>query len=566
MNYPLLCRRFGVLFLTLFAVPAVFAATFTVTDGGDDGPGTLRQAIVSANATPGRDQIVLATDVVITTGLPTITDAIDITGARTPAGRYRIDTNFISLGDDVLTFVAGSAGSTVRSIVLGNAGLDSPLTITTSNVTVTDIVTAERVFVTGTDNAIGGPATADANQIGILDIFGAGNVVIRTTAQEVNVFGADDAQIGTVAAGNTIGLLTVQQADGVTIRNNTLFGVRIFDIVAPDSGPALLGNVIDSFVGVELTNVNGALIENNTIRTTGIQVISSTGIDIRRNAITVDGLAIDLGDNGPTPNDAAPDADGGANGLQNYPVLTSASLTAGALTVTGTLTSAPLTPYEIEIFSDEDWNPDARTFIGAFNVTTNAAGIATFSETFTTLLPTPDEVIASTATNRGTVGSPGNAPNSTSEVSAAIAVTQPGTVAFQTATRTVDEAAGTVSITVTRTGGSEGTVTVDYTTANGTATAPGDFTQTSGTLTFGPGVTTQTIVVPLTNNDAAEANETFTVTLTNPTGGATLGQSTTTITITDTDAAVDAAPVPTASTWALMAMALCLALIALFRS
>ena len=42
-----------------------------------------------------------------------------------------------------------------------------------------------------------------------------------------------------------------------------------------------------------------------------------------------------------------------------------------------------------------------------------------------------------------------------------------------------------------------GAITVNYETANGTASAPGDYTTTSGTLTFAQGVTSQTITVPV---------------------------------------------------------------------
>ena len=55
------------------------------------------------------------------------------------------------------------------------------------------------------------------------------------------------------------------------------------------------------------------------------------------------------------------------------------------------------------------------------------------------------------------------------------------------------------------------TVTVNYATASGTALSGTDFTATSGALTFAPGVTTQTITVPTTNDTLSEASEAFTV-------------------------------------------------------
>lgn len=59
------------------------------------------------------------------------------------------------------------------------------------------------------------------------------------------------------------------------------------------------------------------------------------------------------------------------------------------------------------------------------------------------------------------------------------------------------------------------TVTVDFATSNGSATSA-DYTATSGTLTFTPGTTTQTITVPVVGDLLNEVNETFNVTLTNP--------------------------------------------------
>ena len=60
----------------------------------------------------------------------------------------------------------------------------------------------------------------------------------------------------------------------------------------------------------------------------------------------------------------------------------------------------------------------------------------------------------------------------------------PGLIQFSNLTYSVMENQGTATITVNRVHGSNGTVTVNYATANGTATAGSDYTTTSGTLTF----------------------------------------------------------------------------------
>ena len=78
---------------------------------------------------------------------------------------------------------------------------------------------------------------------------------------------------------------------------------------------------------------------------------------------------------------------------------------------------------------------------------------------------------------------------------------------------------GTVNATFTRHAcrpPSGQTVTVDYATADGTATAPAATTRPRrGTLTFAPGQTTQTVTVPVNGDTLDEANETFSVNLTN---------------------------------------------------
>ena len=85
-----------------------------------------------------------------------------------------------------------------------------------------------------------------------------------------------------------------------------------------------------------------------------------------------------------------------------------------------------------------------------------------------------------------------------------------------------------VTFTVSLLGATEETVTVHYATASGTATSGTDFTAKSGTLTFLPlpGGDILTVSVPTTEDTDAEADETFTLTLSNPTN-ATLGANAT---------------------------------------
>ena len=116
------------------------------------------------------------------------------------------------------------------------------------------------------------------------------------------------------------------------------------------------------------------------------------------------------------------------------------------------------------------------------------------------------------------------------------AAPQPGVLQFSNATYAVTENGGIATITVTRTSGTSGTVSVNYTTNNGSATAGADYTASSGTLTFLNGEASKTFTVAITNDTATEGNETVVLTLSNPTGGATLGNpATATLTITDDD-------------------------------
>ncbi len=108
---------------------------------------------------------------------------------------------------------------------------------------------------------------------------------------------------------------------------------------------------------------------------------------------------------------------------------------------------------------------------------------------------------------------------------------------------TVDEDAGSATLTVELAPASTGTVTVDFATRDGVggAKAGEDYTATSGTLTFAATETSKTFTVPITDDDVYEINESFDVDLSNPTG-ATLPDPPSTVVRIDSEDAV-----PTAS-------------------
>jgi len=114
-----------------------------------------------------------------------------------------------------------------------------------------------------------------------------------------------------------------------------------------------------------------------------------------------------------------------------------------------------------------------------------------------------------------------------------------GRFGFSATAYTVAENGGSATITVQRSGGSAGAVSVNYATANGTATAGSDYTASSGTLNWADGDTAaKTFTVPIINDTAAEAAETIALSLASPAGGATLGAPVTaTLSITDDDSA-----------------------------
>lgn len=108
---------------------------------------------------------------------------------------------------------------------------------------------------------------------------------------------------------------------------------------------------------------------------------------------------------------------------------------------------------------------------------------------------------------------------------------------FATSSYTTKEESTSITLTVRRSGDLSKSTTVDYATANGTARSGTDYTVRSGTLTFLPGITTQNIIIPITNDSDTEQNEIFSVHLSSPSNGSSINTETASIRIDDDDTA-----------------------------
>lgn len=153
---------------------------------------------------------------------------------------------------------------------------------------------------------------------------------------------------------------------------------------------------------------------------------------------------------------------------------------------------------------------------------------------YTTVKPDAAGSLLNTVTVTSDATDPNTSNNSDSETTA---VTALPSVVFGAATARVGESAGSASISVRLSAASQQQVTVQYATSNGSATAPDDYTATSGTLVFGAGQTAGTISVPIVADTLAEGNETLHLALSAP-NGATLGApAAVTLTLADDDSA-----------------------------
>ena len=109
------------------------------------------------------------------------------------------------------------------------------------------------------------------------------------------------------------------------------------------------------------------------------------------------------------------------------------------------------------------------------------------------------------------------------------------TASLTATTAEVDESQPSVAAVITLSGASSSSITVDYATADGTAKAGSDYTATSGTVTFAPGETQKTVLIPVLDDSVYEGNQSFTLSISNV-SGATLAASSASFTIDDNEA------------------------------
>ena len=258
-----------------------------------------------------------------------------------------------------------------------------------------------------TNNTIGGSAAGTRNVIsgnpfpGVDFINGStGNKVIG------NYIGTDASGLAAIpnskgilinnSPNNTVGGIT--EAERNVISGNTTFGIEtrgagaagsriIRNFIGTDvSGSGNLGNGAD---GVVLNSSQDTVFINTIAFNKGCGVFDSSGtgnLILGNSMFSNTGLGIDLAPRGLTINDSL-DLDAGPNNLQNFPLLDSASIAGGNITVHGRYNGAPNKQFELDFYSSTTYHPshfgEGETYLSAgYAAATDAGGNAVFSATF----------------------------------------------------------------------------------------------------------------------------------------------------------------------------------------
>ncbi len=341
-------------------------------------------------------------------------------GGTTPAARNLISGN----GMQGVNFGSGGNGGTghlVQGNLIGTdasggnalTGNQTGINISSSmNVTIGGTTAAERNVISGNGGYgvrlnSGSNLVASGNFIGT-DVTGMGplgnlNYGILADANGAMIGGSAPGAGNVISANAIDGISISGGVTGVTIQGNF--------IGTDATGTYALGNQNRgiSVFGSNTTIGGTAAGEGNVVAHSGVGGIvvlgTVSGNAIRGNSIYANGtIGIDLGSDGVTPNDAL-DADTGANGLQNYPLLTSAVPASPSGTeVVGTLDSTPSTMYALDFFANpacagrpHDFE-EGLIYIGSTTVPTDGAGHAAFDVTLAYTIEA-DQHVTVTATD-----------------------------------------------------------------------------------------------------------------------------------------------------------------------
>jgi plastocyanin len=149
--------------------------------------------------------------------------------------------------------------------------------------------------------------------------------------------------------------------------------------------------------------------------------------------------------------------------------------------------------------------------------------------------------LALTSPTGATLGAPASSVLTIQEGSAGSA----GSLSFSQASYSASENEGNATITVNRTGGKSGAVTVHFAATAGTAVSGTNFTNASGTLNFANNQTSATFAVPILDDHHVDPTLTVQLALSDATAGASVGTGTATLNILDADGTGGAPPAPT---------------------
>jgi photosystem II stability/assembly factor-like uncharacterized protein len=421
----------------------------------------------------------------------------------------KIQGNFI--GTDITgTLPLGNGGS---GVVAGNGAVVGGTTPSARNIISANAGSGN---VSLGSNSSGNAAVVQGNYIGT-DVTGTFALRVPATGQSLvpgitidgsnNLVGGLTAGARNVISGNGIGIQIGRFGSviGNIVQGNFIGLNAAGDQPLPNLGDGIsLSSASNSVIGGTATNAANTIAFSGG---NGVLVSSGTGNPIRGNTIFSNhDLGIDLSPAGITSNDPN-DPDTGANNLQNFPVLTAVSSNGGT-SIQGSLNSKPNTLFHIDFYSNgacsASGNGEGARFFDTTDVTTDANGNASISFVSSSSLSS-GRALTATATDPA-----GN----TSEFSPCDSSATAGSVRFGQVNYNVLEDVGNAAIDVIRTGGTKGTISVNYASTNGTAIAGNDYTAVSGTLVFADGETRKTIMVPIANDSITETDEDFKLSLT----------------------------------------------------